>query len=140
MEKFELHDQIIGEVVSTEQAAEKIKAATGPVIYMGDITSGQLDQMKQDIATKLCRETDVEVARAKKRMMIDRTFIPIGSEHKPKALRVVNHKQFRAWALRYFDSHNQKIKFGPITTTAEEREDVLREMVRRGFSPLMLTE
>ena len=72
--------------------------------------------------------------------MIDRTFIPIGPNHQPKTLRLVSHKQFRAWVVRYFTTHHQSIAFGPLNTTFEEREEVLREMVRRGISPLMLTQ
>lgn len=137
---FKLHEQIIGEVVSAEQAAERIMAASGPVIYMGTITPEAAARVQQDIATNLCRETSVDATRAKARMMIDRTFIPIGPRHEPRTLRLVSHKHFRAWVVRYFTTHQQSIKFGPLNTTFEEREEVLREMVRRGISPLMLTQ
>lgn len=112
----------------------------GPVVHMGEVTPAQVEQIVEQLSKAVehvGKETDLKGLR-KKRPMIDRCFIFTEGGDK-RSLRELTHKQFRDWAISWLTRAGfTSIDWGSPDTSAEEREDVLRQMVKAGVSPTML--
>lgn len=111
----------------------------GPVVYLGDVTperAKQLAAFLPEMHKHVGPETSLKALK-KKRPMIERCYI-FTVEGRPMPVGEVSHTEFREWAIDWFKRHGvTEIEWGYPDTSPQERENVLREMVKRGISPSM---
>jgi hypothetical protein len=75
--------------------------------------------------------------------MIDRTFIRAQDGNGKwinATLRELSHEEFRDWAVAWYKRAGATLNFGPTVTTPEEREGVIKHMVKVGIPPVMLRD
>jgi hypothetical protein len=112
----------------------------GPVLYAGDVTAaraGEIVKLMGEVHKHVGVETSVK-GLSKKRPMIERCFVFL-EDGSQTNLRDMTHQQFRGWAIAWLKRAGiTSIEWGPPDTSAQERENVLRDMVKKGISPTML--